>query len=345
MPLDIFVRQILQLVPFPQLSWPQFDLLRSPYNQHYIWEKCFRPDEGSSLPPVRYRYGVLKLLLRKIENAIVDPDEDEISDDLMNALSELMGEEMPSEVEAAQKRSWVTYTFADAADPVSNANSIRILESRSVIAGSGTTGLRTWEAALHLGQYLLSNASSLEFIKGKTVLELGAGTGFLSMLCAHPLGAKQVLCTDGSEEVTEAVKSNLVWNPRSELVVPGVLRWGWAFKDSILDEIKNNGIVDTVIGADVTYDTSVIPALVSTIRQAFEVWPRADVIISATIRNADTFEAFENACASNGFLTAEVAYPTAPLASQDRLFYSSTVPIRILHVRAGTRIKNPFNLR
>lgn len=45
-----------------------------------------------------------------------------------------------------------------------------------------------------------------------------------------------------------------------------------------------------------TYDKAVIPALVSTMRDLFEIWPKVQIIISATIRNEDTFAAFEYAC-------------------------------------------------
>ena len=74
--LKIFVRQVLQLVPLQQLCWPSPDELRSVKSQHYIWERCFRTGETAFLPPERYRYAVLKALLRRVEDAIVDPEED-----------------------------------------------------------------------------------------------------------------------------------------------------------------------------------------------------------------------------------------------------------------------------
>lgn len=214
-----------------------------------------------------------------------------------------MGQNMPSETEAAQQRSTVVYACASADQPIDETNSIRLLESRNVISGSGTTGLRTWEAALHLGEYLLSTPPAQTWVCDKIILELGAGTGLLSMLCARPLRAKAVLCTDGSEEVTNAVKENLGLNPGMQLVEASTLMWGCDVEDPSLAARVGERKVDTVIGADVTYDTSVIPLLVATIANVFRIWREADVLIAATIRNDHTFKAFEDACGKSTSLT------------------------------------------
>ncbi|KAF4553459.1 Protein-lysine N-methyltransferase EFM3-like protein [Elsinoe fawcettii] len=199
---------------------------------------------------------------------------------------------MPSELEAAQQRSWVTYSTIIA----DKENDISILENRSVISGSGTTGLRTWEAALHLGSYLLSSPEAANYILGKQVVELGAGSGFISILCAKVLRASGVVATDGSPEVVATLKTNVEANQCDDKVSTGVLRWGWHLQETVLDSASLQENVHTVLGADVTYDQSVIPALVSTIRHVFERWPSANVIISATIRNEATFASFERAC-------------------------------------------------
>lgn len=59
-----------------------------------------------------------------------------------------------------------------------------------VAVSSGSTGLRTWTASLHLGHHLLRSAVRLS----PRVIELGAGTGFLSTLLTQ-LG-HDVLATD-----------------------------------------------------------------------------------------------------------------------------------------------------
>jgi len=54
------------------------------------------------------------------------------------------------------------------------------------------SGQKLWCGSLGVIEYLLDNS---EFVKGKTVLELGAGTGVLGMLCQR-LGAARVVLTD-----------------------------------------------------------------------------------------------------------------------------------------------------
>lgn len=76
------------------------------------------------------------------------------------------------------------------ADP-SNAREGRItLLEEQVAVSSGSTGLRTWTASLHLGHHLLRGAVRLS----PRVIELGAGTGFLGTLLTQ-LG-HDVLATD-----------------------------------------------------------------------------------------------------------------------------------------------------
>lgn len=170
----------------------------------------------------------------------------EISDDLSAALTTLMSKNLPAEANAVQKQAYVTYNFSGSLsrEPLT----ITLLEFRSVISGSGTTGLRTWEAALHFGSYLVSQGQQL--IKGKRVLELGAGTGLLSILCAKWLEAEHTTATDGDDGVVEALQSNAFLNglQDSDRFDSRSLKWG-----RVLDEGEGGEqrVVDVVIGADI----------------------------------------------------------------------------------------------
>ena len=150
---------------------------------------------------------------------------------------------------AAQQKQYVTYTLPKL---TLDAPTITMLEARAILASSGTTGLRTWEAALRLGTFL-SSAQGLLVIKDKTVLELGAGTGFVSMLCAKHLGAKYVLASDGSGEVVDDMKANLFLNglEESALIDTTVLRWGHALTEGFFDRSNGGLSFDLVLGADV----------------------------------------------------------------------------------------------
>lgn len=165
----------------------------------------------------------------------------------MSSLSLLLGSSLPSESQSAQTKSYVTYNFG-------NDRAVTLLESRSVISSSGTTGLRTWEAALHLGAYLASEDGS-KWIRDKRVLELGAGTGLLSILCTKHLQAAKATATDGDEGVVDSIKTNLFLNKldaqgNTEAIV---LRWGrsWAMQESLYYEEGSQDQYDVVLGADV----------------------------------------------------------------------------------------------
>ena len=174
----------------------------------------------------------------------------EISDDLTALLAQLMSQGQIPEAVAAQTKSYVTYTIPSTAI---NAPSLTVLEGRNLLASSGVTGFRTWEAALHLGTFLCGT-TGLELVKGKNILELGAGTGFISMLCAKHLNSKYVLATDGSGEVIDDLVSNLYLNDLDEspLIDATVLKWGHALiGESLSENYDANITYDLVIGADV----------------------------------------------------------------------------------------------
>lgn len=146
---------------------------------------------------------------------------------------------------AAQEKCHLTYT-APFASP--NAPHITLLEAPSLLASAGTTGFRTWEAALKLGCFLFSSGGK-SFVLGKNVLELGAGTGFISILCAKHLNAAHVLATDGSAEVIADLKTNITLNGfRNDAVIKAdILQWG----NGSLSFYAEKKSYDLAIGADV----------------------------------------------------------------------------------------------
>lgn len=158
---------------------------------------------------------------------------------------------LPDESTAAQQKNWVTYDLASKSlASRAHESKVSLLENRSVISGAGTTGLRTWEAALHLGSYLVSCPETAALIRGKNVLELGAGTGLLSIMCAGCLAAKHVYATDGDDGVVEALKENAAINHLPNISI-GSLWWGRALQGAwFWEETKLNGL-DLVLGADV----------------------------------------------------------------------------------------------
>lgn len=170
----------------------------------------------------------------------------------MSTLPDLMFAPLPDETTAAQQKNWVTYTLVDSSNTTpSQEPVVKLLENRYVISGAGTTGLRTWEAALHLGSYLLSSPEALSLVKDKAVIELGAGTGLLSFMCAGYLGASKVISTDGDEGVVEALKDNAACNELAADTTFHQLWWGRAIKGGWLEQRVSPHACDLVVGADV----------------------------------------------------------------------------------------------
>lgn len=74
--LELLRRQYLQLWEPIKLSIPSMDIVRLPGVQASIFESIFKEDNLKFAPPDRYKLRVLKILIDRIERAIVDPEED-----------------------------------------------------------------------------------------------------------------------------------------------------------------------------------------------------------------------------------------------------------------------------
>ncbi len=229
----------------------------------------------------------------------------------MSCLTGLVTSHLPSEVVAAQKKYHVQYTIPLPLCLEEEVNTISLLESRAVISAAGGTGHRTWDAALRLGTYLAS-AEGSTFVEGKSVLELGAGTGFLSILCAKCLGARYVLATDGDTHAVEAIEDNLRINRLDEVptIKSKAYRWGhhleglWEQEHEPLQTVLAADVVRTIykekpnevvrLMLDQTYDEALIAPLLATLWSLLHRYPTLKIIIAATIRNKVTWEAFES---------------------------------------------------
>ncbi|KAI0025899.1 S-adenosyl-L-methionine-dependent methyltransferase [Xylariomycetidae sp. FL0641] len=335
--LKLFRRQYLQLFEPDFMAWPPSQLLRNADVQAWLYRHLFDESRNTRPPPERYQLRVLKPLVARIEKAVQDPEEDEISDELMSHLGALMARGVPSELQAVQEKAFVRFTClpeireaneGDAAEP-----SIMLLERRHLISGSRTTGFRTWEAALHLGTFLLSDRGS-GYVRGRNILELGAGTGFLAILCAKYLGAKHVTTTDGDEGVVESLKENLQLNDLEDgtQVKTNTLWWGEEVKGTWLEEDCRATPYDVVLGADITYDKDACKALATTLAHLFDLRPQLLVLIAGVVRNAETFQTFIDECGRRSFTCEEITFEPKPMREQKALFYAAAVPIRILSI-------------
>lgn len=141
----------------------------------------------------------------------------EISDHLTEHLVYLQSIAETPEIERMQRKIVVTY-LAPFYRPRNNQKEpfIHIPERPNLISYEGTTGTKTWPAALHLGTYLSREGRHL--VTMKRVLELGAGTGLLSILC-NLYEATFVLATDGTHKLVRDMYSDNVYPNHQHLTV------------------------------------------------------------------------------------------------------------------------------
>lgn len=184
---------------------------------------------------------------------------------------------------------------------------------------------------MHLGQYLCRDPS---LVQGKYVLELGAGTGYLSILCAKFLQSTSAIASDGSDDVINNLPDNFFLNDLqdSTVITPMDVKWGYALMGTEEEKWNGGRPVDIVLGADITYDNSVIPSLVGTLLELFDLYPQVQVYISATQRNEKTFQVFLDKCQQNGLVVEDMQFPVPPRAQQEGPFYNDSVAIRICKV-------------
>ena len=75
-PVELLKRQYLQLTDPEELALPRKDTLKLPDIQAQIYNEMFDESIITYAPPERYRFRVLKRLMKALEDAIEDPEED-----------------------------------------------------------------------------------------------------------------------------------------------------------------------------------------------------------------------------------------------------------------------------
>jgi predicted nicotinamide N-methyase len=178
-----------------------------------------------------------------------------------------------------------------------------------------------WDAGLHLSTYLSLHPT---LVSHKTILELGCGTGLVSILCAKYLHATHVLATDGSPETLVALNTSLYLNELSstpstpsssqETTNPKIstreLIWGHLLssgefdsfssflssKSSNSNSASSAGDLDLVLAADVLYSPEIIPPFIATLEDLFDLYPAVEVLIASTMRNRATYSIFTEMC-------------------------------------------------
>lgn len=204
---------------------------------------------------------------------------------------------------------------------------VSILETNQIVS-EGTTGFRTWPAALHLADYLINghndalDSTTGTFVKAakywKEVIELGAGSGLLgiSLLKSNFFqDQKQHFYefTDHSNSVLERIELNLFANgvlKQSETTQTKVSKLDWC--DSTLETSKSK--YDLILATDVVFDPALVDDLVKTLKRLMQlnkqednVHCRTDCLICCAERNTSLLDYFQKRLKHFGFLVETVS--------------------------------------
>ncbi|XP_072947606.1 methyltransferase-like protein 22 isoform X2 [Epargyreus clarus] len=153
-------------------------------------------------------------------------------------------------------------------------------------------GLQVWRGAFLLGDLLIYLGLKGQ-LEGKSVLELGAGTGLTSFVAA--MYAKKVVCTDiDLGGILELIKLNAKYNAKllkSQFKVMPLDFTDTNWAPSLANEIK---AVDIVIAADVIYDDDVTAAFVATLQKILNTNPPKTMYVVLEKRYVFTIEHMES---------------------------------------------------
>ncbi|GJP35445.1 hypothetical protein CLOM_g19971 [Closterium sp. NIES-68] len=135
------------------------------------------------------------------------------------------------------------------------------------------TGQIVWPGATILAEYLTARP---DVVAGKTVIEVGAGTGLAGLMCAH-LGSRAVTLTDHNSEVLQVVQRNADHHTQlfahssgcEPQAAPSLecaeLEWASQKHLEAILAAHPTGF-DIVIGADICYQQCHVPPLFTCIK-------------------------------------------------------------------------------
>ncbi|KAK0479052.1 putative methyltransferase-domain-containing protein [Armillaria luteobubalina] len=118
----------------------------------------------------------------------------------------------------------------------------------------GSVGAQTWGGACVLSEAIVEDPAAFGLQTGIRVLELGAGTGLVSIIVGKLLeGNVTIVATDFYPSVMDNLKANIEHNfAQPALVAISSTFLDWADRDSHDDSLDMP--FDVVLGADIVYD-------------------------------------------------------------------------------------------
>lgn len=166
-------------------------------------------------------------------------------------------------------RTWKAHedaciSFADAASGVELELEQRPQAGAATRRTADGTNLKVWPATLTFGRWLCARPAE---VRGRTVVELGAGSGAAGMICAA-LGATQVWITDVPDALP-LVEDNISRNQLQTVCRAHQCTWGSAQDVRALRHAAGTRAFDVIIASELLYKQApeTFDALLWTMRQ------------------------------------------------------------------------------
>jgi predicted nicotinamide N-methyase len=248
------------------------------------------------------RLAILKKLIRFLEDRHADV-RSEIYELYVSALAS-----PPSVSEYCFK----TYCFA--------SDCWLTLKEKTQIISNGTTGLSTWTAAFVLVDWISSHR---DLFAGKSVLELGSGTGFVGLSAALLTEAAHVELTDCHPDVLRLLGENVEVNRAQDRVTVSELDW-CSFTS------PSRPVPAFVVASDVVFDPSICEPL-SCVVASFAS-EGSTVLIALTLRNEETHQLFLDAMAKVPRIRCRLIFETASPVGALHDCYAMIAPVRVFEI-------------
>lgn len=197
------------------------------------------------------------------------------SDLLLELLADILLEGLKSSLPDPNEHCYLTFrvNYPPSQAALDNGPFLRIRVSQQ----HNDVALRLWEAGATLANYLVQNP---RWVKGHSVVELGAGVGLTGLATSGCCGAKSVCCTDYTTACLENLRHNFDVNSdwlESRRGASNRQRLRVAYSDFDIED--RSGVspnldeaaealekATILLAADVAYDHSSISGLVRAIR-------------------------------------------------------------------------------
>lgn len=79
-------------------------------------------------------------------------------------------------------------------------------------------------------------------------------------------------------------------------------------------------------------------------KDVFELYHNIQILISSTVRNAQTLDVFTSGCEMNGFMLEQLRVPMPERRNQTGFFVPTTTAIKIYLITKMEPTKDPFAL-